>query len=137
MEEGMTPGQIGEEPMKGDGDVLAARVAELEAELHAAREQASTLESRWRASAVSGALSLALQQAGCRDVEGALRLLDPAGVALDEAGAVTGVAEAVAALQRTRGYFFTPRTQGRQANPLTSLIPADPAAAFAAWLKGR
>ncbi|HOF86657.1 MAG TPA: phage scaffolding protein [Armatimonadota bacterium] len=108
-------------------DGLAARVTELE-------EQVRTGDARWRASARDGALALALQQASCRDVEAALRLLDAEGVTVDDAGVVQGAAEAVAALKTARGYLFTPRALGAAANPGGG-APGDPAAAFAEWLR--
>jgi hypothetical protein len=77
---------------------------------------------------------VALQQAGCRDVEAALRLL-PGEVTVDDDGAVAGVAEAVDALKQARAYLFTPRTAGGSANPGGGAV-GDPAAAFAAWLRG-
>jgi hypothetical protein len=109
-------------------DGLAARVGELEG-------QVQTGETRWRESVRVGALALALQGAGCRDVEAALRLLDAGAVSVDADGAVQGITDAVEALKRDRGYLFTPRAAGGAANPGGG-APGDPSVAFAAWLRG-
>jgi hypothetical protein len=108
-------------------DGLAARVAALEGQVTAG-------DARWRDSVRSGALALALQQTGCRDVEAALRLLDADGVTVGDDGAVQGMADTVAALKTARAYLFTPRTLGGTANPGGG-VPGDPAAAFAEWLR--
>ncbi|MEI7831797.1 MAG: hypothetical protein WCJ56_01165 [bacterium] len=100
-----------------------------------AEERVVELEERWRGSVLQGALALELQRAGCRDVEAALLLLDRAGVAVDDAGAVTGVPEAVVALREARGYLFTPEHTTERINP-AGAAPADPGAAFARWLRG-
>ncbi len=93
------------------------------------------LEARWRTSVTQGALALELQRAGCRDVEAALLLLDRTGVAVDEAGAVSGVPEAVAELHSARNYLFIPEHTAERVNPAPG-SPADPGAAFARWLRG-
>lgn len=100
-----------------------------------AEERVAELEERWRTSVTQGALALELQRAGCRDVEAALLLLDRAGVAVDDAGAVNGVPEAVIALRETRNYLFTPEHATERVNPAPG-TPADPSAAFARWLRG-
>ena len=98
-------------------------------------ERVVELEERWRGSVLQGALALELQRAGCRDVEAALLLLDRAGVAVDDAGAVTGVPEAVVTLREARGYLFTPEQTTERVNP-GGAAPTDPGAAFARWLRG-
>lgn len=115
--------------VSAERDALASRVTELEA-------QTTTLTTRWQESVTTGALSLALQRQGCRDVEAALLLLDRTGVALAEDGRACGVEEAVAALRQARGYLFAPQTLGGAVNPAGRTTPANPAAAFATWLRG-
>lgn len=113
--------------LAGERDALQAQVAELKGQVQAGTE-------RWRDSVRTGALALALQQAGCRDVEAALRLL-PGEVTVDDGGAVAGVTEAVDGLKQARAYLFAPRTAGGSANPGTGAV-GDPATAFAEWLRG-
>ncbi len=100
-----------------------------------AEARVAELEERWRGSVLQGALALELQRAGCRDVEAALLLLDRAGVTVDDAGAVAGVAEAVVMLRETRNYLFTPEHSTERVNP-GGAAPADPGTAFARWLRG-
>jgi hypothetical protein len=95
------------------------------------------MEARWRDAVVQGAVGLALQARGCRDVEAGLVLLDRAGVSVNEDGAVAGVDTAVAALHGARPYLFAPRMSGGAVNPAAMAPPADPASAFAGWLRGR
>jgi hypothetical protein len=109
-------------------ETLTARVSELEGQVQAG-------EARLRDSVRTGALALALQRAGCRDVDAALRLLDAGALAVDADGTVHGIPEAVEALRQERAYLFTPRGAGGAANPGAG-TPGDPAAAFAAWLRG-
>lgn len=108
-------------------DGLTVRMAELEGLVQAG-------ETRWRDSVRAGALALALQQAGCRDVDAALRLLDTDYVTVADDGTVQGVTEAVDGLKRARAYLFTPRSLGGTTNPAGG-APGDPAAAFAEWLR--
>jgi hypothetical protein len=113
-----------------EGDALAA----LQTERDALAARVTELEGQWRDSVLTGALALALQQAGCRDVEAALALLDRGGVSLGEDGIAQGVADAVTALRGSRAYLFPPRTLGAT-NPAGG-VPLDPAVAFATWLRG-
>ncbi len=113
-----------------EGDGLTA----LQTERDALAARVTELEGQWRDSVVTGALALALQQAGCRDVEAALALLDRGTVALGEDGAAQGVADAVTTLRQSRAYLFPARTTGA-VNPAAG-IPLDPAVAFASWLRG-
>ena len=115
--------------LQEERDALTARVAALEGDVAAG-------QARWQASVRQGAMTLALQQAGCRDIEAALRLPELEGVTVDDAGVVGGLPEALAALKQARGYLFTPRSQGGSANPAGGGL-ADPSVAFAAWLRGR
>lgn len=113
-----------------------ARISELETALAAARDEVSAWQGRWRDGARDTALSLALQQAGCRDVEAALRLLDRDTLTVDDAGSVPGVTQVVGGLKEARAYLFTVPAAPSGSNPASSAIPTDPTAALATWLRG-
>lgn len=120
----------------GTSDDLSRRLVDLESELCAARDESARWQGRWRDGRREAALTLALHQSGCRDVDAALRLLDATAVSVDDAGAATGVDDAVAGLKTSRAYLFTPRVQSAAPNPGTT-ITANPTDALAAWLRGR
>jgi len=108
----------------------------LRAQIAALASRADALETRWRESLVTGTLALALQQAGCRDVDAAQRLIERTAITVGDTGDVQGIPEAVAALKQARGYLFS--TWGARAgiNPGDASASPSPAAALATWLRG-
>jgi hypothetical protein len=92
----------------------AQRLATLRADLNASiDERLGQTRAALAAERVTAALHAAADGAGAHDLDTVDRLVDRTGIGLGEAGAVTGVAEALARLKQAKPFLFgAPRPTG-------------------------
>lgn len=77
-----------------------------------ANERATTLEAQLKQTRIENAVTLEAAKLGVVDPAAAVKLLDQSGISVGEDGAISGVAEALKALQEASPYLFKTPAQG-------------------------
>lgn len=92
----------------------AQRLATLRADLNASiDDRLGQTRAVLAGERIAAALHAAADSAGAHDLDTVDRLIDRAGIGVDQAGAVTGVAEALARLKQAKPFLFgAPRPTG-------------------------
>ena len=99
-------------------DSLQAKVkgtSDAEKEVETLKAKIATMEAEAKNKQLKDAIQAQATQAKARDVEDLIKFLDMDKVQLDEAGQVTGLAEQIAELQKSKAYLFEAQEpQGEQ-----------------------
>lgn len=77
-----------------------------------ANERASTLEGQLKQTRIENAVTIEAAKLGVVDPNAAVKLLDQSGITVGDDGTISGVAEAVKALQQSSPYLFKTPAQG-------------------------
>ena len=105
----------GEDAMGESPDDAAVRATELERRL-------VELEAESRDRLIRAELKMEAVRAGMVDLDG-LKLADPAGVSVDEAGEVQGAARVMQALRRAKPWLFIGASASSAATPPPAQVP--------------
>lgn len=112
-----------EDKAKFERDMAALRTESENARTAAVAEAAKKADQRL----IRIEMKAALKEAGCKDVEDGLKLIDGSAITVSEAGDVTGVKEAIDQLKASKAYLFEGAASSSTSSTAKAPDPKDPA----------
>jgi len=101
-----------EQQAKDAAEAAAKEQGKFEDLYKTANERATTLEGQLKQTRIENAVTLEAAKLGVVDPTAAVKLLDQSGISVSDDGTISGVAEAVKALQTASPYLFKTPAQG-------------------------